>query len=80
MCAGPLVAIKDVLASKSTAALPFGMTVATFINCILWTVYGGAVLDNWQIYGPNALGLVSAIVQLGLFARFGFGPPADGAK
>jgi uncharacterized protein with PQ loop repeat len=74
------VAIRDVLDSKSTAALPFGMTVATFVTCILWTVYGSAVLDNWQIYGPNGLGLLSAIVQLGLFARFGFGPPADHTK
>lgn len=72
MFSGPLVAIKQVVSEKSTKALPFAMTVATFVNCILWTTYGYGVLDDSYIYGPNALGLVSACVQLGLFAKYGF--------
>jgi len=72
MFSGPLVAIKQVISEKSTKALPFAMTVATFVNCILWTTYGYGVLDDSYIYGPNALGLVSACVQLGLFAKYGF--------
>ena len=39
MFSGPLVAIKQVISEKSTKALPFAMTVATFVNCILWTTY-----------------------------------------
>jgi len=72
MFSGPLVAIKEVIATKSTASLPFAMTLATIANCVLWTTYGWACLDNWQIWGPNALGLASGLVQLGLFAKYGF--------
>ena len=72
MFGGPLAAIKTVLKEKSTKSLPFAFTVATFINCSLWTVYGTMVLADPIIWFPNVLGLASACVQLSCFARFGF--------
>ena len=35
----PLAAIKTVIRDKSTKALPFAMTIATFANCTLWGSY-----------------------------------------
>lgn len=76
MFSGPLASMKQVIADKSTASLPFGMTVATVITASLWTVFGKAVLDDVYIWGPNALGLLSGVVQLGLFSKYGFAKPA----
>ncbi len=74
MFGGPLAAIKTVLEQKSTASLPFAFTVATFVNCTLWTSYGALVIQDPFVWFPNLLGLASSIVQLSLFARFGFAP------
>jgi len=71
MFGGPLVAIKTILETKSTKALPFGFTCAATLNCSLWSVYGIFVLDDIYVWLPNILGLSSSFVQLGLFARFG---------
>eukprot|EP00755_Sulcionema_specki_P019266 Sspe_Gene.69009::Locus_40670_Transcript_1_1_Confidence_1.000_Length_929::g.69009::m.69009/K15382/SLC50A, SWEET; solute carrier family 50 (sugar transporter) len=72
MFGGPLSAIQTVLKEKSTASLPFPMAIATTINCTLWLAYGWFVLLDPYIWGPNGLGLLSGVVQLLLFARFGF--------
>lgn len=79
MFAGPLAAMKTVMEKKSTASLPFAMTCASFINCILWTGYGLMINDPYIWFG-NVLGLGSSIVQLGLFAKFGFAKPTAEAK
>jgi len=41
----PLAAIKTVIRDKSTKALPFAMTLATFANCSLWFGY----VFGWRI-------------------------------
>jgi len=74
MFGGPLIAIQTVLREKSTKALPLGMCIATFVNCTLWTSYGLFVVHDPYVWFCNSLGLISSIVQLGLFARFGLPP------
>jgi len=74
MFGGPLMAIQTVLREKNTKALPFGMCIATFVNCTLWTSYGLFVVHDPYVWFCNSLGLLSSIVQLGLFARFGLPP------
>lgn len=71
MFGGPLAAMKTVLAKKSTESLPFIMTLATYANCVLWTSFGAMVVHDPYIWFCNSLGLASALVQLGLFAKFG---------
>jgi solute carrier family 50 protein (sugar transporter) len=71
MFVGPLQVIKSVLDTKSTKELPFAVSVATFVNCALWCAYGLFVTRDIFIWGPNALGLGSGVMQLGLFACFG---------
>eukprot|EP00301_Raphidiophrys_heterophryoidea_P000454 c10227_g1_i1.p1 GENE.c10227_g1_i1~~c10227_g1_i1.p1 ORF type:complete len:261 (+),score=59.02 c10227_g1_i1:55-837(+) len=73
MFAGPLAVMQTVLKQKSTEAMHFGFTVASFVNTTLWVMYGSLVAHNWFVIAPNAVGLAAALVQLGLFARFGIG-------
>ena len=71
MFSGPLQVIKEVVDTKSTKNLPFPMAVATVANCTLWASYGGLVIHDPFIWGPNVLGLASGVTQLGLFAKYG---------
>ena len=75
MFGGPLAAIRDVIKSKSTAALPFAYTIATVANCSAWTGYGSFVIHDPMVWFPNAMGLGAGCVQLLLFARYGFHKP-----
>lgn len=75
MFGGPLVAIQTVVKEKNTASLPFNFTVATFVNCLLWFVFGTCVVTDVYIWFPNALGLGSSVLQLALFAAYGISRP-----
>ena len=75
MFGGPLAAIKEVVRSKSTEALPFAFTVATCANCVAWTSYGAFVIHDWMVWFPNAMGLGAGLAQLGLFAKYGISRP-----
>jgi uncharacterized protein with PQ loop repeat len=68
---GPLQAIGDVIKTKSTRNLPFPMAVATCINSVLWMGYGTLVTNDPFVYGPNAVGFSTSLVQLFLFAVYG---------
>eukprot|EP00049_Salpingoeca_infusionum_P022473 m.370072 g.370072 ORF g.370072 m.370072 type:complete len:338 (-) comp52081_c0_seq1:214-1227(-) len=71
LMASPLATVKTVLQEKSTRALPFPVSMATFLNAASWTCYGYFVMGDPLIWIPNALGLLASVVQLSLFARFG---------
>ena len=45
MLASPLATVRDVLATKSTASMPFAMTVAGFLNACSWAAYGLVVVS-----------------------------------
>lgn len=81
MFAGPLQVMRAVIRARSTRDLPFPMTLATLANTSLWAAFGFLVARDPYIYWPNALGLVSAVVQLALFAAYGFAhaPPSSNA-
>eukprot|EP00730_Choanoeca_flexa_P008707 TRINITY_DN12526_c0_g1_i1.p2 TRINITY_DN12526_c0_g1~~TRINITY_DN12526_c0_g1_i1.p2 ORF type:complete len:295 (+),score=61.05 TRINITY_DN12526_c0_g1_i1:2292-3176(+) len=67
----PLAVMKTVLEQKSTKAMPFPQSLATFCSATCWAGYGILVAGDPLIWFPNVLGTVAATVQLGLFARFG---------
>lgn len=69
--ASPLSALKQVLASRSAATIPLPFTLACFINCVFWSVFGVFELNDFMVYFPNLLGLASAVAQLSLIAIFG---------
>jgi len=80
MFSGPLSSIKDVIKDKSTASIPFAFTVATIVNCTLWTFYGTVINLDSYIWLPNTLGLASGLAQMALFAKYGFGKPKAADK
>ena len=71
--ASPLSALKEIIASKSAAAIPLPFTVASTINCSLWSVTGLLLMKDFNIYFPSILGLFCAMIQLFLKGIYGDG-------
>lgn len=57
----PGYTIKTVLKTKDASSISRNMTIANFMNCFCWTVYGFAVNDPF-IYGPNVTGKLQLVV------------------
>lgn len=64
--ASPLAALQTVLHTQSAASIPLPFTIATTVNCVLWTVWGIFEAHDSNIYVPNGLGLVFGLTQLAL--------------
>jgi hypothetical protein len=79
MIGSPLIVLRTVVRDKSTASLPFAISIVGFINSVLWTLYGFAVADDLFIGVPNALATVAAAVQLPFFVIYGIQSPSDPA-
>ena len=62
--ASPLAALKTVLSTKSAASIPLPLSLATTINCFLWTVVGVFDMHEPNIIIPNAIGLIFGLLQL----------------
>lgn len=75
MFGGPLMAIKGVIDTKDTSSIPILFSVATFVNCTVWTAFGVLVVNDPMVWFCNTLGLGSAIAQLSCHAMYGI----DGA-
>jgi len=76
--ASPLTALKTVIANRSAASIPLPFTVATFINCLAWSVMGWWKMRDFNIYFPNLLGLSCAVAQMAL--KGVYGNRSNGAK
>jgi len=74
--ASPLAALKTVVQTKSAKSIPLPFTLTCILNCFLWTVYGVDIQD-FNIYGPNFLGLLAALAQLTLIIIYGKGKPTQ---
>jgi solute carrier family 50 protein (sugar transporter) len=75
MFGAPLAALKTVLRTKSASSIPLPFTLATVLNCFLWSVTGLFDLKDVNIYFPNLLGLGFGLAQVALKLRF-----SDGIK
>lgn len=71
----PLSSLKEVIATKSAKSIPLPFTLACVMNCLLWSIFGTFEVKDFNIYFPNILGLLLGLVQLGLLAVYGSGPP-----
>ena len=71
--ASPLSALKEVIANRSAAAIPLPFTVASTINCSLWSIVGLFLMNDFNIYFPSILGLLCAMIQLFLKGIYGDG-------
>eukprot|EP00934_Nitzschia_sp_Nitz4_P008135 Nitzschia sp. Nitz4//scaffold2_size372955//35307//36075//NITZ4_000362-RA/size372955-snap-gene-0.4-mRNA-1//1//CDS//3329546593//8125//frame0 len=74
MFGGPLTALKTVLQTKSAKSIPLPFTLATILNCILWSVLGIFELHDFNVYFPNVVGLMFGVAQVTLKLIFGEGP------
>jgi hypothetical protein len=52
---------------------------ATLFNAASWAGYGFLVAGDAMIWGPNSMGLVAALVQMALFAKYGIHSSAAAA-
>eukprot|EP00569_Conticribra_weissflogii_P007976 CAMPEP_0171328266 /NCGR_PEP_ID=MMETSP0878-20121228/548_1 /TAXON_ID=67004 /ORGANISM="Thalassiosira weissflogii, Strain CCMP1336" /LENGTH=158 /DNA_ID=CAMNT_0011828103 /DNA_START=394 /DNA_END=870 /DNA_ORIENTATION=+ len=62
--ASPLAALKDVIETKSAVSIPLPFTIASTLNCSLWSIVGLLKLNDFNIYFPCMLGLGCAVLQL----------------
>ncbi|KAL7530076.1 hypothetical protein ACHAXR_003293 [Thalassiosira sp. AJA248-18] len=69
--ASPLAAVQNVIATKSAASIPLPFTVASTINCSLWSVVGLLLMKDFYIYFPSMMGLACALAQLFLKGIYG---------
>lgn len=61
----PLSTMYDVIKSRDAASIFLPLAVAAIVNGGLWTTYGLAIADV-NVWGPNAFGVLMAIIQIGL--------------
>lgn len=62
--ASPLAAVKNVIATKSADSIPLPFTIASTINCSLWSVVGLFLWKDFNLYFPSIMGLLCALAQL----------------
>jgi len=73
MFASPLSALRTVLRIRSAKSIPLPFTLATILNCFLWSVAGLGEFKDFNIYFPNLLGLAFGLIQVGLKILFDYG-------
>ena len=74
MFASPLSALKHVITSKSAKSIPLPFTLASLLNCYLWSVAGLFKMQDANLYVPNLLGLAFSLAQASLKLYYGDGP------
>jgi solute carrier family 50 protein (sugar transporter) len=71
LLASPLATLGTVIREKSTAALPFPVSLAGWLNAIAWTLYGWITIHDPMVWGPSAIGTLLTSFQMMLFVIYG---------
>ncbi|GER38545.1 bidirectional sugar transporter SWEET5 [Striga asiatica] len=69
MYTSPLTIMKRVITTKSVKFMPFYLSLANFANGTVWFFYALIKFDPYVLV-PNALGCLSGLVQLILYATY----------
>ncbi|CAN8251845.1 unnamed protein product [Cochlearia groenlandica] len=69
MYAAPLTVMKRVIQTKSVKYMPFFLSLANFMNGVVWVIYACLKFDPYILI-PNGLGSLSGIVQLILYVTY----------
>uniref|UniRef100_A0A7R9WUL4 Sugar transporter SWEET1 n=1 Tax=Craspedostauros australis TaxID=1486917 RepID=A0A7R9WUL4_9STRA len=72
----PLIVLRSAIRDRSAKSLPLPFTIATIINCFLWSVLGWFDMNDVNVYFPNLVGLSFGLCQLILKLVFGDGVAA----
>ncbi|KAG9448410.1 hypothetical protein H6P81_014538 [Aristolochia fimbriata] len=67
--ASPLVAVKQVLKTKSSEFMPFSLSLSTFLASSVWMTYGLLGRD-YYVAAPNILGVPLAFAQLLIYFMY----------
>jgi len=76
----PLAVMGTVWKEKSTASLPFAISLILWVNSFSWMSYGLFIANDPMIYGPNILGFALSCAQMSLFVLFGLPPKREEGK
>ncbi|KAL3748292.1 hypothetical protein ACJRO7_009516 [Eucalyptus globulus] len=69
MYTSPLTIMRRVIQTKSVKYMPFFLSLANFLNGVIWAVYALLKFDPFVLV-PNGLGALSGLVQLILYATY----------
>ncbi|XP_073284339.1 bidirectional sugar transporter SWEET5-like [Primulina huaijiensis] len=69
MYTSPLTVMKRVIKTKSVKFMPFYLSLANFLNGMIWFSYALIKFDPYVMI-PNGLGSLSGLVQLILYATY----------
>ena len=72
--ASPLSEIISVCKTKDSSIILFSLAITSWLNSMMWGIYGFAVLNNPFVYVPNSFGIIFATIQLILKNLFKEGP------
>ncbi|XVF16438.1 hypothetical protein REPUB_Repub10bG0030600 [Reevesia pubescens] len=76
MYASPLTIMRKVIKTKSVKYMPFYLSLANFLNGLIWVTYALIRFDLYILIG-NGLGALSGAVQLILYACYFRSTPKD---
>ena len=62
--ASPLTTLQYVIENKCAKSIPLPFTVASFISCFLWSIYGIYVTNDLNVYVPGIIGCTLSSLQL----------------
>ncbi|GMF14846.1 unnamed protein product [Phytophthora lilii] len=69
LCGSPLATIRRVVRAKSTASMPFTLSLANFTNGAVWIVYSVMIKDIW-VFIPNVMGFVLSSIQMVIYVIY----------
>ncbi|CAL4910877.1 unnamed protein product [Urochloa decumbens] len=69
MYSAPLVAVKQVMKTKSVEFMPFYLSLFSLLTSLMWTLYGILGRDPY-ITAPNSVGCLTGILQLVVYCIY----------
>uniref|UniRef100_A0A803KNY7 Bidirectional sugar transporter SWEET n=2 Tax=Chenopodium quinoa TaxID=63459 RepID=A0A803KNY7_CHEQI len=69
MYGSPLAALRAVMETRSVEYMPFLLSLCSFLNGGVWTIYAVLVKDLFLLV-PNAVGFILGTIQLVVYARY----------
>ncbi|KAF8667026.1 hypothetical protein HU200_053197 [Digitaria exilis] len=69
MYSSPLVAVKQVVRTRSVEFMPFSLSLFTFLTSLIWMIYGLLGRDPY-IMSPNCVGCATGILQLVVYCIY----------
>merc|ERR1712151_159437 len=66
-----LVNVPEIIRKKCASPIPVAVTLASALNATLWLIYGKVNINDFKVYAPNLLRLLSNMYQLYLVKKYG---------